>query len=115
MLVFTACTKEEETTDPNLIKQYDLTFTATHHGARFKGHYRFIIKDSKKNIIYDKQGYVQNNSQSASTNTVQGNQVFLFATLPYPGDTCIVTCKSSDGSINMMVFTTDNASDSLVL
>jgi len=112
-LTYSSCNKEEETTDQTGV--YNLTFKAEHHGARFKGHYRFLITDSKDNFKYDKQDYVQNTSISMTTEAKKGDKVYIYAENPIGGDTCIVSCKSSDGSISMKVFTTGTASDSLVL
>ena len=114
-LSFSSCNKEEE-----IEKQTDLfslTFKAEHHGVNFKGHYRFLIKDSNNNYKYDKQDYVQNSSITMTTEARKGDKVFIYAGNPQCGDTCIVSCKSSDGTINLKVVTTTTAtvSDSLVL
>jgi hypothetical protein len=112
-LTYFSCNKEDETKDQTDV--YNLTFKAEHHGPRFKGHYRFLIVDSKDNFKYDKQDYVQNTSISMTTKAIKGDKVYIYAENPMGGDTCIVSCKSGDGSINMRVFTIGSASDSLVL
>ncbi|RLD65548.1 MAG: hypothetical protein DRI84_06595 [Bacteroidetes bacterium] len=114
-LSFSSCNKEEEIEEQTDL--FSLTFRAEHHGINFKGQYRFLIKDSNSNYKYDKQDYVQNTSISITTEARKGDKIFIYAANPKGGDTTTVSCKSSDGTINLKVYTatTTTVSDSLVL
>ena len=79
-LTYFSCNKEDETKDQTDV--YNLTFKAEHHGPRFKGHYRFLIVDSKDNFKYDKQDYVQNTSISMTTKAIKGDKVYIYAENP---------------------------------
>lgn len=101
--IFTGCNKNDTS--------YELTFTATHGVTQENqfcnpyGYYSWSVEDKKYNNKYDKSDYVVRETVTGTTTAKKGDWVYIYISVNDVFDYGSVTCKSSDGKVNLYAYT----------
>ena len=99
-LSITSCKKEDLTENPP-IKTYNIECKAKHwwtYTNEFgigmgSGYYGFTLNDENYNDIWDKSGYVQNQTLTYSTTAKSGQYIFVYVATTDTYDYCSVEVK----------------------
>ena len=101
--IFTGCNKNDTS--------YELTFTATHGVTQENqfcnpyGYYSWSVEDKKYNKKYDKSDYVVRETVTGTSTAKKGDWVYIYISVNDVFDYGSVTCKSSDGKVNLYAYT----------
>jgi hypothetical protein len=101
--IFVGCTKDD--------KIYELSFTANHGVTQENqfcnpyGYYGWSVDDKDYNSKYDESGYVVRQTLTGRATAKKGDWVYIYISVNDVFDYGSVSCKSSDGSINLYAYT----------
>ncbi len=90
---------------------YTLNFTATHGVTQENqfcdpyGYYSWSVEDKKGNSKYEKSGSVIRQTVTGTTTATKGDWIYIYISVGDVFDYGSVTCKSTEGIINLYAFT----------
>lgn len=124
IVTISSCTQDEtdpiddytlpsEETQPVVIKNYNLTFSATHFISQQNqfcdpyAYFSWEIKDKDENKIFDKSGIIRYKTTNETFTAKTGDEIWIYISVNDVYDCGIVSCKSDDGKVNIEL-ATDN-------